>query len=344
MKVRQIVAIVHIATLVLLLGCNKEDAGEGKKGQPLPTAKVSVGKVVKQKAGNQVEVVGTVQAVEQAVISAKITGNVITLPVDLGSRVKRGELLAELSAGEIASQVQQALAQVEQAKRNLVREENLLRKNAATPETVKSLQDSLRIAEAAHKTTLTMLDFTRITAPFSGIITRKLVNVGDLATPGKPLLHIEEENNLQVLTDIPEAMILKIAKGDRLKVYIPSVNFGLEGTVEEVSPVADPSSRTSPIKIRIPSNPQLRSGQFARVTLAMAPEETLAVPSGTVALFGQMERVFVVDDGKVKLRLVRTGSRSDQYTEILSGLTEGETVVTNASKGNLQDGQPITVQ
>lgn len=343
MKVRQFVTIINMAALVLLLGCNKEEASEAKKIRPLTTVTVSAGKVVKQIAGNQIEVVGTVQAVEQAVISAKITGNVIALPVDLGSRVKHGEILAELSAGEISAQVQQAKAQLEQAKRNLAREENLLKKNAATLETVKSLEDSLRIAEAAHKTTLTMLDFAKITAPFTGIITRKLVSVGDLATPGKPLLHIEEENKLQVLTDIPEAMILKITKGDRLKIFIPSVNLALEGTVTEVSPIADPSSRTSPIKLRIPNNPQLRSGQFARVTLAMAQAETLAVPSGAVRQFGQMERVFIIDDGKARLRLVRTGAKGEQYTEILSGLTEGETVVI-ADNGSLQDGRPVTVQ
>ncbi len=343
MKVRQLVTIINIAALVLLLGCEKEGLGNGKKIRQLTSTPVTVGKVVNRIASNQAEVVGTVQAVEQAVISAKITGNVIALPVDLGSKVKHGELLAELSAGEISAQVQQAKAQLEQARRNLAREENLLKKNAATPETVKSFEDSLRIAEAAHRTTQTMLDFTKITAPFTGIITRKLANVGDLATPGKPLLHIEEENKLQVLTDIPEAMILKITKGDKLKIFIPSVNLGIEGTVAEVSPVADPSSRTSPIKLRIPNNPLLRSGQFARITLAMAKEETLTVPESAVVPYGQMERVFVVENGKAKLRLVRTGARSDEYLEILSGLAEGEEVVI-AGNSKLQDGQPVTVQ
>jgi RND family efflux transporter MFP subunit len=343
MKVRQLVTIINIATLVLLLGCDKEGLSDGKKVRQLTTTPVTVGKAVKRTAGNQVEVVGTVQAVEQAVISAKITGNVIALPVDLGSRVKHGELLAELSAGEISAQVQQAKAQLEQAKRNLAREENLLKKNAATPETVKSFEDSLRIAEAAYRTTLTMLDFTKIAAPFTGIITRKLTNIGDLATPGKPLLQIEEENKLQVLTDIPEAMILKITKGDMLKVFIPSINLGIEGTVAEISPTADPYSRTSPIKLRIPNNPQLRSGQFARITLAMAQAETLTVPPAAVVLFGQMERVFVVDNGKARLRLVRTGAHSTEYLEILSGLSEGEGVVITGN-ANLQDGQPVTVQ
>ncbi len=148
--------------------------------------------MIKEIAGKQVEVVGTVQAVEQAEISAKISGNIVAFPVDLGSRVKQGDLLAELNAGEISAQVRQAKAQLEQTRRNLEREENLLKKNAATPETVKSLEDTARIATAAYRETRTMLDYTRITAPFSGIITRKMANVGDLATPGKPLLQIEE--------------------------------------------------------------------------------------------------------------------------------------------------------
>lgn len=344
MKLRLLGAMVIVAaTLQLLSGCEKETVKRGEKVQPLPTVTVSVAKVTKGIAGNQVEVVGTVQAVEQAEISAKISGNIIVFSVDLGSRVKQGELLAELSAGEISAQVQQAKAQLEQARRNLAREESLLKKNAATPETVKSLGDTTRIAEAAYRETMTMLDYTRITAPFAGIVTRKLANVGDLATPGKPLLNIEEENKLQVLTDIPEAMLLRITKGDRLKIFVPSVDLTIEGTVAEVSPTADPSSRTAPIKLRIAANPKLRSGQFARVTLAMAQAETLMVPAGAVVPFGQMERVFVVDDGKAGLRLVRTGARGENHLEILSGLTEGETVVI-AGNDKLQDGQPVNIK
>lgn len=342
MKLRQLAAI-GAATFLLLAGCERDAAEKTKAVQPLAPAAVSVMKVTKEIAGNQVEVVGTVQAVDQAEISAKISGNIIAFPVDLGTRVKQGELLAELSAGVISAQVQQAKAQLEQARRNLAREESLLKKNAATPETVKSLGDNTRIAEAAYRETMTMLDYTRITAPFAGIVTRKLANVGDLATPGKPLLHIEEETKLQVLTDIPEAMILRITKGDRLRIFIPSVALSIEGTVAEVSPTADPSSRTAPIKLRLPANPKLRSGQFARVTLAMSQAKTLMIPAAAVVPMGQMERVFVVDGDKAELRLVRTGDRSENHLEILSGLTEGETVII-AGNDKLVDGQPVTIK
>lgn len=328
---------------VLLVACDKETV-KAQQELPAPTpASVSVARVIKQVADNQIEVVGTIQAVQRAEIAAKITGNIVKLPVDLGSTVSRGDLLIEISAEEISAQVQQAKAQLEQARRNLAREESLLKKNAATPQTVKSMQDSNRIAEAAYREAVTMLNYTRIKAPFSGIITKKLGNIGDLATPGKPLLYLEEENNLQVLTDIPEAMILRVHKGDRLAVFIPSVNLDLEGVVAEVSPVADPSSRSAPIKLQIEADPRLRSGQFARVTLAKDQTETLTVPSAAVLPFGQMERVFVVQDNSAVLRLVRTGTKKEDSTEILSGLSEGETIIT---KGNqkLLDGQSVEIK
>ena len=258
MKCRNLTTILALVLLGIMLTACKNEVKHAENTRPeLPTTTVSVDTVKKQSAQNQMEVVGTVQAVERAEISSKITGNIITLPVDLGSTVQQGDLLVELSAEEISAKVQQAKAQLAQAKRNLAREESLLKKHAATSETVKSLEDITRIAEAAYKEAKTMLDYTRITAPFSGIVTKKLANAGDLATPGKILLNIEEGTKLQVLTAIPEAMILKIKKGDRLPIFIPSVDLTIFGVVAEVSPTADPSSRTAPIKLGITANPRL---------------------------------------------------------------------------------------
>jgi RND family efflux transporter MFP subunit len=335
---------VVLTGLISLALCNLDNAkATPEKNAQLPQVKVSVQKAQKSIAKNQIEIVGTVQAVEQAEIAAKISGNIIKLPVDLGTRVHKGDLLVEIRAEEISAKLQQAKAQLEQARRNLAREEKLLKKKAATLETVKSLRDMARIAEAAHREARIMLGYTKIVAPFTGIVTRKLTNIGDLATPGKPLLTIEEENNLQVLTDIPEAMILKINKGDSLPVFIPSVNLTITGKVAEVAPTADPFSRTAPIKLKIPTDPGLRSGQFARVTLALAAAETLTVPESAVTNFGQIERIFVVENGKAELRIVRTGNHSGNSIEILSGLKENEAVIISDSR-TLVDGQPVTIQ
>lgn len=343
MILRHLACLLLLVPGVLLPGCEKHEPPLIDRARSLPAVPVNVGRVIKKIADNQIEVAGTVQAAQQAQISAKISGNIIALNVDLGSQVTEGELLVELSAEEISAQVQQARAQLEQTQRNLAREESLLKKNATTPETVKSLRDSNRIAEAAYREAQTMLNYTKIVAPFSGLITRKLANVGDLASPSKPLLHLEDENRLQVLTDIPEAMIFKIQKGDQLSVFIPSADLVVEGVVEEMSPTVDPTSRSAPIKLRIPFHPRLRSGQFARVTLALKQAESLEIPISAVVSYGQLERVFVDNNGTASLRLVRTGARSANGIEILSGLSEDETVIVTGNE-NLIDGQTIVVQ
>lgn len=342
---RQITLSLALLVLVLpnlLAGCR----GEAENGKPaiaqLPTVSVTVGTAVEKTATRQVELMGSLQSAEQADIAARISGSIVALPVVLGSRVAKGDLLAEIDAGEIGARQRQAKAQLEQARRNLDRERNLLKKNAATPENVRALEDALRIATAAWEEAGTMLAYTRILAPFAGVVTGKTASVGDLATPGKPLLQIENEARLQVITHIPESMIVGIAPGDRIQVSVPTAAIAVSGTVAEVAPTADRLSRTAQVKIDVPADPKLRSGQFARVTLASGSAVTVVVPETALTAYGQMERVFVVADGRARLRLVRSGARSAGKVEILSGLAAGESVVTGDSR-RLVDGQPVSV-
>jgi RND family efflux transporter MFP subunit len=295
-----------------------------------------------EKATSHREIMGTVQAAERAVIAARISGQIIELSVVPGLKVGKGDLLVKINAGEISAQLLQAKAQLAQAERNLERERNLLKKNASTPETVKSLEDTHRIALASMKEVQTMLDYATVTAPFSGIITRKSADVGDLAAPGKPLLEIENETKLQVAANIPESMILKIKVGSDIPVSIPAAGFSTTSKVEEVSPAADPLSRTTPIKLSLPSTPNIRSGQFARLSLPESVESAILVPRSALLSFGQMERVFIVLEGKARLRLVRTGAVVNDTIEILAGLAPGDEVVVAGNAG-LTDGQALTV-
>lgn len=335
------------AFLLLLFGCQDEKKEDASSQIEFTTANVTIQPVSLQTASRQREIVGTVKAINRAEIASKITGNILKMPVALGTRVKKGDLLVEVSAEEISAQLQSAKAQLEQARRNLAREENLLKQHAATQESVKSLMDTLKIAEATYKEASTMLNYTRISAPFSGIITQKIAGKGDLATPGKILLRLEDETQLEIATDVPEAMMHKITPGDTLPVAIPALNLHLEGVVTEMSPAADPNSRTAPIKLKINESNQLRSGQFARVFLSVNSETTLVVPKAAVKSFGQMDRVFVAENGHARLRLIRRGadiSREDgqEFTEILSGLSENESVITDSDRP-LVDGQPVKI-
>lgn len=338
---KQLIGYLLAAGIVVLAGC--KGGHEGETAPQLPVVQVSVQEVVVENIRSQIEVVGTVQAVERASIASRVSGQIIDLPVVLGSQVQKGDLLVKISAGEISAQLLQAQARVEQARRNLAREERLQKQEASTIETVKSLQEQARIAEASHAEVKAMLGYATITAPFSGTVTRKIASVGDLASPGIALLELENEKALQVVAQVPEGLMLSVRKGDILSVSVPAVGVTVSGEVAEVATAADPSSRTAPVKINIVAGADLRSGQFARVTLTGSGEKSLAISNKAVLSYGQMERVFLVEENVARLRLVRTGARYDGLVEILAGLSPGDRVVVTGVE-KLQDGQPVDVK
>lgn len=307
------------------------------------TVAVSVAKAELRDIPSLVEVAGTLQAKEKAAIAAKVTGIVTRVPVVLGSSVKTGDLLVAISAGEISARLSQAEAQLAQARRNLEREQNLLRKNASTAETVKTMRDQYNIALAGYNEAKTMLGYTAITAPFDGVITRKEINTGDLATPGTPLLHLENNRKLQVRSAVPESLVLKIHTGDQLAVKVEAAGVLVQGTVTEIAPAADPDSRTAPVVIDLPAHPDLRTGQFARVLLPGSGTQGLFIPATALVPLGQMDRIFVIEDGRAQLRLVRTGQKHEAMVEILAGLAPGETVAISNNR-LLQNGQQVRVR
>ena len=342
---KHIVSLTGILTIGVLLftgGCKNE---EHKTVLPpeLPSVEVQTDKAVLQPVTNQIELLGTIESVNKVEIAAKVSGTISELPVVLGSKVNKGDLLIRVRAGEIDARVSQSMAELEKAKRNLEREKKPLSKKAATKETVRSLQETVNIAEAAYKEALTYQTYTTITAPIDGHITRKHVNMGDLATPGKPLLNIEDNSRLQVITEIPERYILQIHKGDTLNVAVPAAQLSIIGTVSEVAPTTSPKTRTAPVKLDIVPHAKLHGGQFVRVTLGRDDDNTLTVPKTAVSTFGQIDRVFVITDNRAELRLVKTGRAYGDSIEILAGLSVGETVVSSDSQ-TLKDGQPVTIR
>ncbi|HSH14373.1 MAG TPA: efflux RND transporter periplasmic adaptor subunit, partial [Desulfurivibrionaceae bacterium] len=178
---------------------------------------------------------------------------------------------------------------------------------------------------------------------FSGLVTEKIANVGDLATPGTPLLTLENNNRLQVAVAVPETLLARIKSGDALPLTVPAADYAGPGQVVEIAPAADPTSRTALVKLAVTA-PGLRPGQFARVTLPGSGTDTaISLPASAVIAFGQMEKIFVVENAAAQLRLVRTGEKHDGRVEILAGLTGGELVVSEGAE-QLSDGQPVRVQ
>ncbi len=188
-----------------------------------------------------------------------------------------------------------------------------------------------------------MLSYADVVAPFDGVVTRKLADLGDLAAPGKPLLDLEDPSHLRVETDIPDAIIDGIKSGDTMPVRVSGSTNDVQGTVVEVAPTSDPNSRTFRVKLDIPHVDGLRAGQFARVAVPLAETSALRVPAAALVQRGQLQIVFVVQEKHAVMRLVKAGKRVGDEIEIASGLSPGESVVTdNATM--LVDGQPVEVK
>ena len=289
------------------------------------------------------EVVGTVRAKLRSVIEAKVSGKIEQMLVVPGQQVKADELLATIDAREVQARYDQAAALRQQAEADLKRLTSLLDQQVLSQAEFDSAQARARVTIAGVIEAETMLSYTKVTAPFAGVITRKHADVGDLAAPGKPLLEMEDSTTLRLEADVPEAVVGKLKLGDKLPVRIATLETELEGIVSEIAPAADPSSRTFLVKLDLPGAPSLRAGQFGRVAMPVGETTALRVPVAAVTQRGQMELVFIVSDGKAQLRIVKTGKRIGADVELVSGVSAGEKIVTEGAT-ELLDGQPVNVR
>ncbi len=328
---------------VFLSGCGPEAAKPAATAPALPPATVKVMKVEPRRVPSTEEVVGTVRAKLRASLEAKVAGRIDQMPVVAGQLVKKGDLIARLEVQEIQAKLDQAKAAAEQADRDLQRFAALLKQKAVTQAEFDGMEARQRIAKAGVAEATTMLDYASVTAPFDGVVARKFADVGDLASPGRPLVELEDPSALRLEADVSEALIGRIQTGAKMTVRVASLDTPLEGVVSEISPAADPNSRTFRVKFDLPPTAGLRLGQFARVLVPLGEVQAVCVPTGAVVQRGQMQMVFVVDGQKARMRLVKVGKPLGTDVEILSGLEASDQVVVGGA-ANLLDGQPLQVQ
>ena len=187
--------------------------------------------------------------------------------------------------------------------------------------------------------------YYRITAPISGIVTVRQADVGFTATPGAPLLTIEDNSHYQLEASVEESQIAKIHKGESASVVLDALG-GQEivGTVAEIIPVADPASRSYQVKIDLQTGdsiPALRSGMYGKARFTVAPKQTLAIPEKAIIQHGQLTGVYVVDEsGAARFRLIKTGKKSGDLVEVLGGLSDGERILTGRVEA-ISDGSRV---
>ncbi len=192
-------------------------------------------------------------------------------------------------------------------------------------------------ARAASDQASTIESFTTIAAPFDGMVTEKMVEPGNMASPGKPLLRLEDTRGFRLEVRVDESRIGQIRNGDRVPVFLGTGTTSSKGTVVEVSRAVDADARAFLVKVALPDSPGLRSGEFGKARFGGTPRRALTIPPSAIVRRGQLTSVFVVDKDVARVRLVNLSE-----SEVLAGLTESEMVILSPPAGVI-DGRRVSV-
>ncbi len=215
--------------------------------------------------------------------------------------------------------------------------------------TVRQAEAGAEAARAALKSANVALSWASITAPFDGMVTEKLVEPGNMAAPGVPLMTIEDTKGFRLEVKVDEARAASIDRAKPVAVALEPAAVeaargpvpALAGTISEFARTLDPGSHAYVVKIELPEGSDLRSGMFGRARFAGPGGQSLVVPTSAVMRRGQIASVFVVGpDNRATLRMVQLGGSFDAEEEVVAGLEAGERVVANPP-AILVDGVPV---
>jgi RND family efflux transporter MFP subunit len=327
-----------LAGWLLLTGC--------KRHEDTPSNAIAQGMTVSVMTASMREherhqwLPGTVFPVDQAIISSKLMATVEETRVTIGQAVDEGDVLIVLRANEMDARVEQAEATLAQVKRNYLREKALLQQHATTAETVRTLEDQLRVVEAQLAEAKTMQLYKVIRAPFSGTITARNVRRGDLVTPGAPLLSLDGAGQFEIQIQVPDSLsIMEYGK----VILVEADGAQIETRIKEWSPAADPRSRSRLVKLAAPEKVELRSGQYVRASWPAGMTESLWLPDSAIQQTGQLARLYTVVDKTARMVLIRKGKSIDGETQVVSGLNSGSIVIMDPPDG-LRDGTPVAIE
>ena len=326
---------------------------------------VSVLAVEQENIPDVLQAVGTVRAAETSDLASQMMGNIVEMKVQEGDWVHRGQVLAVLdesqpraavdraTAAELAAQQQLVAAETDLAlaESTLKRTQYLYEQKVVSQqefEDVKARQEAdlarsdvakagLAQARAALKETRTSLDYTRIRAPFNGIVTHRKADSGALASPGMPIFTVEDTRRYRLEVAVNENDVRYAGAGEKVSIAVEAIGeAALKGKVVQIVPAADPASRAFLVKIDLPADPRLRSGLFGRAEFYRGKQQTLLIPRSAVVERGQLQSVFVLDQNNVaSLRYITLGKSSGPEIEVLSGLQSGDRFVANPGERDL---------
>ncbi len=349
---------IIFTVVFLLMGCGEKIEPGNVKTSIKESVKATVvsAKIIRQPS--IFESVGTVSANIVSTISSTLMGAVKEVFVREGDKVKKGDRLAIIDDRQTAAMLRQSKAALAEARRaetaagagaelaiaTYTRYQNLMKDESASPQEFDEIKSRyqqaqaglaaakqrVKQAEAGLSSAAASANDAVIVSPYDGTIRAKMVDVGDLAAPGKAMFLIENTDGYVVDLSLPEQYIHTVGLNQEVTVTVSALNNKtFTGSVQEIFPAADAKSRSFLVKVRISADKALRSGMFARISIPVGESGLLLIPLTAVIHSGQLTGIYIVDDTQTaKFRLIRTGRTFGESIEVLSGLKQGDRYVT----------------
>jgi RND family efflux transporter MFP subunit len=319
------------------------------------------------------EVTGTVRAAQTSVLASQMMGTLVSIYVREGDHVRRGQVLALLDDSQPRAAVdrataashaaQQSLAGAESdlalAEATLKRYQALYERKSVSPQEFDEIKARHQAAQArrdmaradlaqansAVAQARTAFDYSRIRAPFDGVVTEKKVDAGALASPGMPLFTLEDVRRFRLEATVNETDLAHVKMGQPVPVQMDALgDTNFQGRVAQIVPAADPASRSFLVKIDLPVDSRLRSGLFGRAQFTRGDHQSLLIPRTAIIQRGQLQGVYVLDQEDIAgLRYVTLGRTAGAHVEVLAGLQSGEQLVADPGNREL-DGKRVEVE
>ena len=347
-------AAVLVVSTVSLAGCRGVEPAQPPQVQ---TIRARIVECRQEQVPQNLRSTGTIHARETAMISAQFVGRIPQILVREGDSVRAGQTLAVLEDSAVRASLNQAEAAVRsdqsqqaaaQADANLAastleRYRQLEIQKSVSPQEMDEVTRRAQVAQARldaargqadaaraqESNVRAMLGYTRLLAPFAGVVTARLADPGTLASPGVPLLQVDQAGALQLQTTVDESAIGTVRKG--MKVPVKADNGSLDeitGAVSEIVPAADPSSHAFLVKIDLPASSRLHAGMYATSEIAIGSRQAILIPRSAIVFRGSLPCAYVLDSqGIAQLRSVTLAAPEGDQVEVLSGISAKEKLI-----------------
>lgn len=371
--IKPVVVVVILALLLLLIVLR---ANSKKPDQAVTQERLQPVEVISAETrpfGEEVSVAGTVSPIAEARLSPKVIGRVSAIAADVGQRAGQGDVLLTIDQSDYLTALKQAEANLaaaqagtiqaetgyENARLNYQRTEELFRQGAVPKSQLESAKGQLATAETAFKSNQAQIrqmeallekarsDYgnTEVRAPFSGVVAKRSVEIGEMVSQQTTVFTLIQDDPLLVRVNLPEKVVAKVAPEQLVDIFVAATGKTYKGTVRSVAPQADSQTKAFAAEIKLAGvGQEVRAGMVAELRVKTRQvDSALVVPTDALLDEDAGSAIFVIENDTARHRKVATGLTGQGYTQVVSGLQQGELVVV---KGNhlLVDGMKVRVE